>query len=300
MGAPLLLAYARLARPANLPTAAADIFAGVAVGGLFAYGGENGLDPSAIVDALYLVFASVFLYAGGVILNDVFDYKIDRIERPERPIPSGIVSLSAAAVYGGGVLAIGTLLGFLVSSLSGSIALALALSILLYDGIAKKHGFWGPLSMGVCRGLNLVMGMSLLGSLDLWWLAVVPVVYIFAITLISRGEVHGENKGHIVLAGLLYVSVIIAVLSVALVYTDSILITLLYLTLFAFMVFRPLVKAYSDNSPKHIKKAVVAGVMSLIILDAAIGAAFSVWWYGLVILALLPLSMALSKLFAVT
>lgn len=154
--------------------------------------------------------------------------------------------------------------------------------------------------MGVCRGLNLVMGMSLLGSLDLWWLAVVPVVYIFAITLISRGEVHGENKGHIVLAGLLYVSVIIAVLSVALVYTDSILITLLYLTLFAFMVFRPLVKAYSDNSPKHIKKAVVAGVMSLIILDAAIGAAFSVWWYGLVILALLPLSMALSKLFAVT
>ncbi|SHJ12658.1 UbiA-like protein EboC [Pseudozobellia thermophila] len=300
MAAPLLLAYARLARPANLPTAAADIFAGVAVGGLFASSVETGMASAAIVDALYLVFASVFLYAGGVILNDVFDYKIDKVERPERPIPSGIVSLSAASVYGGVVLAIGVLLAFLVSTLSGILAIALALSILLYDGVAKKYDFFGPLSMGLCRGLNLIMGMSLLGNLQLWWLAAIPVVYIFAITLISRGEVHGKNKNDIVLAGVLYLAVLLAVLSAAAFYTDSFLITLLYSTLFAFMVFRPLVKAYSDNSPKNIKKAVIAGVMSLIILDAAIGAAFSVWWYGLAILALLPISMALSKLFAVT
>ena len=300
MGAPLLLAYARLARPANLPTAAADIFAGVAVGGLFASFAETGLGASEIVDAIYLVLASVFLYAGGVILNDVFDYKIDKIERPERPIPSGTVPLSAASVYGGAVLAIGVWLAFMVSQFSGILAGALALSILLYDGIAKKHGFFGPLSMGVCRGLNLILGMSLLGDLQLWWLAAIPVVYIFAITLISRGEVHGGNKSHIVLAGTLYLLVIAAVISAAVVYTDFVLITLLYSMLFAFMVFRPLVKAYSDNSPKNIKGAVIAGVMSLIILDAAIGATFSVWWYGLVILALLPISMALSKLFAVT
>ena len=129
---------------------------------------------------------------------------------------------------------------------------------------------------------------------------IIPIVYIFAITLISRGEVHGENKNHIVLAGILYASVIFAVLTVAFLYTDSVLFPLLFLALFALMVFRPLIRAYSDNSPQHIKKAVMAGVLSLVVLDASLAVSFSTWWYGLLILALLPLSMALSKLFAVT
>ncbi|PKA99540.1 4-hydroxybenzoate polyprenyltransferase [Flavobacteriaceae bacterium MAR_2009_75] len=297
----VLLAYARLARPANLPTAAADIFAGVAAGGLFATLGQTKfLESPVFVDFLCLVLASIFLYAGGVILNDVFDYKIDQVERPERPIPNGTISLTSAAIYGGLVLLTGIVFAFLVSNLSGGIAIALALAILLYDGIAKKYDFFGPLSMGLCRGLNLILGLSIFGDLNFWWLAVIPIVYIFAITLISRGEVHGENKNHIVLAGVLYSIVVVAVLSVAVFYTDSVFVTLLYLILFAFMVFRPLVKAYMENSPKNIKKAVIAGVMSLIILDAALGATFSVWWYGLIILALLPISMGLSKLFAVT
>lgn len=298
---PVLLGYARLARPANLPTAAADILAGVAIAGIISNILSTdflGLIP--FLDVLYLVFASVFLYAGGVILNDVFDYKIDVLERPERPIPKGIVSLRSATVYGGLVLMMGILLAFLVANLSGVIATTLAIAILLYDAIAKKYDFLGPLSMGLCRGLNLILGMSVLESLTYWWLAIIPIVYIFAITLISRGEVHGKNKNHIVLAGVLYAAVIFAVLAIAYFYTDSVLTTLLYLTLFGFMVFRPLLKAYSENSPKNIKKAVMAGVISLIVLDAAMGVTFSAWWYGLVILALLPISIGLSKLYAVT
>ena len=296
-----LLGYARLARPANLPTAAADILAGVAIAGIISDSTQAEFSGSTqFFDVFYLVFASVFLYAGGVILNDVFDFKIDRIERPERPIPNGTISIKSAATYGIVVLTIGILLAFLVSNVSGLLATTLALAIVIYDAVAKKYDFFGPLSMGLCRGLNLILGMSVLGSLTYWWLAIIPVVYIFAITLISRGEVHGKNKGHIVLAGVLYASVILAVLAIAYFYTDSVLTTLLYLILFGFLVFRPLLKAYSENSPENIKKAVMAGVISLIVLDAAIGATFSTWWYGLLILALLPISIGLSKLFAVT
>ncbi|HET8735781.1 MAG TPA: UbiA-like protein EboC [Pricia sp.] len=288
-----LLGYARLARPANLPTAAADILAGVAVAG-----GVSAMDATA--DIPLLVLASVFLYAGGVILNDVFDYKVDRVERPERPVPSGQVPLKSAAIYGATALTIGIALGFLVHTLSGWLATALALSILLYDAAAKKHGFFGPLCMGFCRGLNLILGMSIAGALVFWWLAAIPIVYIFAITLISRGEVHGENKNHIVLAGVLYATVIFAVTTVTFLYTDSLLFPLLFLALFASLVFWPLVKAHANNAPQNIRNAVMAGVLSLVVLDASIAVSFSVWWYGLLILALLPLSMGLSKLFAVT
>ncbi|MDO6518949.1 UbiA-like protein EboC [Zobellia uliginosa] len=295
------LGYARLARPANLPTAAADILAGVAIGGVFVGGVQSDfIGSSVFLNIVYLVFSSVFLYAGGVILNDVFDFKLDKVERPERPIPSGVVPLRSAAIYGGLTLTIGVGLAFLVSQLSGIVALTLALAILLYDAIAKRYDFFGPLSMGLCRGINLLLGMSVLGNFDYWFMALIPIVYIFAITLISRGEVHGKNKNHIVLAGVLYATVVLAVGSIAFLYTDARIFPLLFLVLFAFTVFRPLIKAYTVNSPENIKKAVMAGVIALILLDSSIAVAFSDWWYGLCILALLPVSMGLSKLFAVT
>ena len=319
------MALARLARPANLPTAAADILAGVAVAGIFENlalrildGTDNGLlvNPSYKVqfgeddgiffstipfgDILLLACASVFLYAGGVILNDVFDNRLDAVERPERPIPSGLVSVTVASIYGFAMLVAGMLLAFLTNLTAGWVASALAVCIILYDAIAKKNGFFGPLTMGCCRGLNLLLGMSIFENPEPLWLAIIPIAYIFAITLISRGEVHGQNKNHIVWAGIFYLSVIFAIGATALQYTDSILFPLLFLALFAFSIFRPLIKAYRDNTPKHIKGAVMAGVLSLIIMDAAIAASFSPWWYGLLILLLLPSSMALSKMFAVT
>ena len=72
------------------------------------------------------------------------------------------------------------------------------------------------------------------------------------------------------------------------------------LVLFAFLVIRPLNSAYKLNSPENIKKAVVSGVLSIIVLDACLAVGFSVWWYGLLLLLLYPLSVLLSKIFTVT
>ncbi len=289
--------YLQLVRLANLPTAAADIFTGLAIAAFFSGIGLTNIPALSLV---FLVFSSVFLYAGGVVLNDVFDFELDKIERPERPIPSGVVSLKSAAIFGIILMLLGVILAFFVHQLSGSIALVLAFFIVLYDAFSKKHDFLGPVNMGLCRGLNLILGMSVFGLVHEWWYALVPLVYIFAITLISRGEVHGNNKNHIIWAGILYALVFFGVLGMVTFKKDSFLQTMPFLLLFAFLVYCPLVNAYRSNSPENIKKAVMAGVLSIIALDAALAVGFSVWWYGLLILLLLPLSILLSKLFAVT
>ena len=289
----VLKGYLRLMRPANLPTAAADILAGAAIAGFVSH-------TSAGLPLLYLVMASILLYAGGVVLNDVFDYKLDRLERPERPIPSGLIPLKSAAFFGFILLLAGVAFAFVTGRLSGLIAIILAGTIILYNSFSKKHGFLGPLNMGLCRGLNLILGMSIFGEINAWWYAVIPLVYIFAITLISRGEVHGNNKNHIIWAGMLYVMVILGVVTIIEPKTGQLLQTLPYLALFTILIFRPLVKAYRLNAPDNIKQAVMAGVLSLIVLDASLAVGFSSWWYGLLVLLLLPLSIFLSKLFAVT
>ena len=298
---PVLLGYARLARPANLPTAAADILAGIAIAGIIpATVGELPLNSDLNVKVILLVCASVFLYAGGVILNDFFDRELDKIERPERPIPSGLISGSSAALYGFIMLIMGISFACCTNLQSGIIAIILAASIVLYDGFSKKYSFLGPLNMGVCRGLNLILGMSVLGTIASLYYAFIPLTYIFAITMISRGEVHGNNKSHLVWAGILYILVIFAVLTIVPFSLAKIYQLVPFLLFFSVLIFRPLVRAYRNNSPENIKKAVIGGVLALILLDASLAVGFGNWWYGLLVVLLLPLSIWLSRIFAVT
>lgn len=285
-------------RPPNLPTAAADIIAGAAIAGFFVLGI---MPKEAMIDLIVLIFASVFLYAGGVVLNDVFDLKIDTEERPERPIPSGVVSLETASVLGGSLLVLGILLAFSCNLYAGFVAIGLAGAIVLYDALAKRHVFFGPLAMGFCRGLNLLLGMCVLGlpAFSKWIYMLIPIIYIFAVTLISRGEVHGNNKRSLLVSGMLYLLVIFFILFYNLKVTD-VLILVPFILLFALSIFKPLIKAYQINSPIHIKKAVKAGVLSLVIMDATMAVSVSKWWVGILILLLLPLSLFLSKRFSVT
>lgn len=294
------MGLARLCRPANLPTAAADILAGIAISCFFS--GIASVDYFLVDTGIItlLVFSSVFLYAGGVVLNDVFDAKLDGVERPERPIPSGVVSIKEAATLGAILMLLGCALAFMVSNTSGYIAGILAASIYIYDAIAKQHSFFGPFVMGICRGLNLLLGLSILGDLPIFWIAIIPVLYIFAVTLISRGEVHGDNKKHIVMAALMYAVVVGLIATGITVHSTNLLISLPFLIFFTFLIYAPLLKAYKKNSPEHIKKAVMAGVLSLVVMDACWAVGFSNWYIGIGVLLLLPLSIMLSKLFAVT
>lgn len=290
-----------LMRPPNLPTAAADIVAGAAIPGFFATSWSV-FPKETILDLLLLILASVCLYGGGVVLNDVFDLKTDTRERPERPIPSGIVSLKSASILGGSLLFLGIFLPFLCNLYAGFVALCLAGSIVLYDAISKHHVFFGPLSMGFCRGLNLLLGMCVLGlpPFSEWVYIRIPIVYIFAVTLISRGEVHGNNKRNLIFSAVLYLLVIFFI-QLHTLHAINILIQVVpFLLLFSIAIFTPLIKAYQINSPTNIKKAVKAGVLSLVIMDAAIASSVSKWWVGIIILLLLPLSLFLSKRFSVT
>ena len=89
----MLRACLQLLRPANVATALADVLAGFAIAGL----GNRAALP-------WLLLATAALYAGGIVLNDVFDREVDRLERPERPIPSGRIRTAHAAALGAGLL----------------------------------------------------------------------------------------------------------------------------------------------------------------------------------------------------
>lgn len=206
-----LLSYLKLIRLPNVFSALADIVAGyfiahqlVAVRTLGA--GRAQLDFGKLA---LLLGASAGLYLSGMAFNDIADRKADARERPERPIPSGAVSLGGAVVCALGLMSAGLMFAWLCGELPLKIAVVLAVSILAYDFICKQPAAMklilpGPLALGICRGSNMLLGMStaagieagmpLNSRLEYFWMPVLASgFYGASVTAFSVQEETGKN-----------------------------------------------------------------------------------------------------------
>ncbi|EON75104.1 hypothetical protein ADIS_4275 [Lunatimonas lonarensis] len=297
-----VLAHIRLTRPANVVTAIADIWAGLAIAGLAAGLFAGDFNPY-VREAIWLTLATIGLYAGGVAFNDVFDAELDRVERPERPIPSGQASVGSAAMMAAALLLFGIIAAFKVNVWSGELAVFIAVFAVLYDAWGKHQPLFGPINMGMCRGANLLLGISIIPEQigPNWFVALIPIAYISAITMISRGEVHGKNRKALVGGLWIYFAIFAALIAIALHQKGAGSWQVLpFIGLFAYLIVPPLWKAIATQEPKRIGMAVKAGVLSLIVMNACLTAAYAGWWAALMVMALLPLSLWLAKRFAVT
>ena len=118
--------------------------------------------------------------------------------------------------------------------------------------------------------------------------------------MVSQGEVHGKNKRNIVFAAFLYAMVVILLIFFNSATIGLTVMSYLFTGVFVLTIGVPLFNAYQNNTPANIKKAVKAGVISIVLLDAAIAVPFSNILVGLCILLLFPISILLARVFAVT
>lgn len=142
-----MIAYLKLIRLPNAFTALADIIAASVVMNHFAPGPMAGLCA-----------ASATLYLSGMAFNDLADREEDARVRPNRPIPSGKVSVRGAAICGIVLMLAGIGLTALCWSPSLPWAILLAISILAYDFAAKGITVLGPVTLGFCRFFNVLLG----------------------------------------------------------------------------------------------------------------------------------------------
>lgn len=288
-------AFLELTRPANVITALTDIMAGMAIVGFLFVWKDYSIQP-----LILLGFSTMCLYAGGVVFNDVFDRELDSLERPERALPSGRISLQAAVAGGLFLLILGIFLAFKQSLLSGYVAIIITLLALFYDWKGKHMTYFGPINMGLCRAFNLLLGMSVyeLGVIEQGQWMILPLIYIAAITMVSRGEVHGSTSWPIAAAAFFFLIIHAAQLSLAIKLEQWMAIP--FIILHITLIFRPLIQAYQHPVGPNIGKTVKAGVLSLIVMNAAWVSISGQWMIALAVLALLPISMRVGKFFAVT
>ncbi|MGV9215156.1 SCO3242 family prenyltransferase [Micromonospora sp. RB23] len=140
-----------------------------------------------------LAGASVLLYWAGMAANDWADRRLDAVERPERPIPSGRVTPTAALGLAAGLTAAGVGLAAAVGGRrAAALAVPLAASIWGYDLLAKNTAA-GPAVMAACRGLDVLLGASggrLTRALPS---AATVAAHTWTVTALSRREVSGAD-----------------------------------------------------------------------------------------------------------
>jgi 4-hydroxybenzoate polyprenyltransferase len=280
-------AYAQLLRIPNVFTALADICLGWLASG--------GFEKDNWTPFWMLLAASACLYSAGMVLNDFFDIEIDRKERPFRPIPSGRVSRRVAGLLGLILLLCG--IGFAVwcpddDGKAVLIAAPLAVCIVLYDSWLKH--FWiGPLGMGMCRFLNVLLGQSS----ETWhsWtphLAAVVGVYIVGVTWFARREAGMSSRRQLVAAASVMVAAVVLALLLPAWFAPSDRVELLpfpYLVIsWAFAVGMPVVAAIRCPEPAKVQAAIKRCLMGLVGLDAVLAFAFVGWPALAILLLLLP------------
>ncbi len=146
-------AFLALVRPRMLPSAAADVLAGAALGG-----GLAGVAPFSLLAAM---LSGMLLYAGALVWNDVCGIEEDGKHRPERPLPRGACTRAEAGLFGSVLLLLGILVHPSILLAGGILVAALA-----YDLLARRSP-WTAALPAFCRLLLCLSGISVLDSPDL-------------------------------------------------------------------------------------------------------------------------------------
>ncbi|MFX1465690.1 MAG: geranylgeranylglycerol-phosphate geranylgeranyltransferase [Promethearchaeota archaeon] len=118
----------------------------------------------------YLTY--LFIAAAGNVINDVFDIEIDKINRPDRPIPSGAISLKQAKIYSIILWAIGIILSFLTVPISPAglwcpiIAVFFSIIGVVYAAKGKVMGVFGNFMVAISFSFGYIYGGVITGALN--------------------------------------------------------------------------------------------------------------------------------------
>lgn len=257
--------WAQLVRLPNIFTAVADPLAGALV---------MGATLRNTGEVLIVMLASACFYAGGTVLNDWHDYRRDLVERPQRPLPSGRISRWRALAAAVLLLSFGQILASALDPAVGGISLLLLVCILLYDVLMKDIPV-APALMGAARGLNLLMGMSVMPTLSgapHFYPAIALCLYVTGITIFARREA-GPSRKEQLLVGAGFIATGLGMLAFLwLFFLERAVYAAggLWLALLVGVVAYSLVQAILTPAPVRIQRAVRFAILGIIGFEAAL------------------------------
>lgn len=138
-----------------------------------------------VVMTSLLLFPIVFcITAAGNVVNDWYDVEIDTINRPDRPLPSGTVSMATARLMAILLFLAGIGFSMLTNPLCLVIAVANSVILVLYAAWLKRVAFIGNMTVSYLSASIFLFGGALGGMVGM--IRILPIVVITFLAMISR------------------------------------------------------------------------------------------------------------------
>ena len=157
---PTLSALFQLSRPLNCLITALSVYVGAFTAGLH--------DLTA--PTFWAALAAAFITAAGNAFNDIIDLEIDRINRPDRPLPAGHISKHAAQITAFILALSGLLIAAWIGQTTGLIALVVVAGLIVYSTHLKHTVFWGNLTVSLLAAAAFPYGALVSGTLGNAWI----------------------------------------------------------------------------------------------------------------------------------
>jgi 4-hydroxybenzoate polyprenyltransferase len=227
-----------------------------------------------------LMTSSSLLYLAGIVFNDYFDIEIDKKERPNRPLPSGKITKRKALTIAISSVIAANVLTILINLTSFIVAVILTTIIIAYDYSLKHSTITGPITMGLARFVNMILGASLAlptlllstaSGKILLFIATSMFLYVVAIGILSKQEVSGKATNLIIISSLSIVFVDIAAIAIAGligIFQSAVFANLALFSIVMVIIFRPILRGLSSLAPIHIQNIIKNMIISIIILDS--------------------------------
>lgn len=125
---------------------------------------------------LLAALSAALINGAGNVFNDLVDIDIDRINRPDRPLPARQLSATAAGVQTLLLTLVGCLCGFWLSPWHGLVALVVALLLVVYSLWLKNSLLWGNLLVAGIGAIAFPYGALAAGDIGRSW---IPALFAF-------------------------------------------------------------------------------------------------------------------------
>ncbi len=139
-------------------------------------------------------FCSLALYMFGAVQNDICDAADDRRLHPGRPMAARSIPTAMAVLVAAVCMCIGLLLAAMTGRRTFVVAVLIVLCTSSFNLWLKKGLAPGSVALGICRGLNIMLGMSLFGACPRIF---APVLGLAAFAAVSRWLADGRRRRQI-------------------------------------------------------------------------------------------------------
>jgi len=112
--------------------------------------------------ALLAFISMSFITSAGFSINDYFDRESDSIIKPQRPLPSGVMTLKQVLTVSMILFTVGLILAALINTLSFVILIIDSILLIIYSAlIKKKSGFAANILVGLLTGTAFLYGEAI-------------------------------------------------------------------------------------------------------------------------------------------